>query len=449
MAIDEQDDPAGPPNPRRDDPRRPPVIDGTAQEISDPSENVEPSGAATASEESAESPGDAPRRSASSGRPLAAGALAVAIVALAASGGLWFRALKPTGQSETSDLSSQVAALRAQVQASQSLDQRVSALEGAVKLAAAAADAAGSEATQALAAGKAAESAAQSVASATERAAAAKAAASVAPANQAALVATLGKRIDALERRPDPSALADQLNGKLAALAQRMGSLDGAVSSLDKNVSSLDAGLAAQGNRLPPLEALLQAPKLDVPAVEANVSRAVDDSQSAALVVVARSLQQAVDEGAPFAEEVMAAQKLGADQALLKPLAAPAANGVATSAELSESFSRLAGPVLAGVEPAHRGGVLDRLAAEASSLVQIRTVGKLEGDSPAAVVARMESALAQGDVAAALKDRAALPASAQKITESWAARAQARADADQAARSLVSDAMTRLGKART
>jgi hypothetical protein len=81
--------------------------------------------------------------------------------------------------------------------------------------------------------------------------------------------------------------------------------------------------------------------------------------------------------------------------------------------------------------------------------VQIRTVGQISGDAPAAVVGRIENALDKGDVAAALQAREALPGPAKTISEDWAKRARARLAADQAAQALAADAMTRLGKART
>jgi hypothetical protein len=91
-------------------------------------------------------------------------------------------------------------------------------------------------------------------------------------------------------------------------------------------------------------------------------------------------------------------------------------------------------------------GFLDRLQANAGSLVRISPVDAPEGDKPADVLARIEVDAAHADIGAALTDLSKLPASARAPAQGWIAKAQARAAALAAAHSFAADTARALGK---
>lgn len=442
------------PNPRRGERRTPPVIEGTAQDVrnlppeaeekaKDPHlspEATEPSpqeAAEVAQAETGTAPHAPERRASRRGEALAVIALLLAVLALAATAGLGWRSLR-SGANANAGLRSQIAALTSRVAALEAsktalgkLDQRVANLAENLKTASSNAETAQNEARQALAQAKTA------------------AAKPADAANPEPDLTALEKRIAALEKNSSFPALQSELVAQGAAATKKLTALGGQLAEVDRQITDLHSKIAAQDSRLNPLEALLKAPKIDVAAIQASTTKAVNEAASSALIVVARALQKAVDLGAPYAGQVAAAENLGADPVQLKALRASAKTGVLTAASLRRSFEPLVGPILAGVGKNHAKGFLGRLASGLGKLVRVRAIGQTTGNDPVSLVGQIESALTRGDVDDALAARRRLPPKAKAVTEKWAAQAEARIAAQKAARSLLNDAIDRLGKART
>jgi hypothetical protein len=91
-------------------------------------------------------------------------------------------------------------------------------------------------------------------------------------------------------------------------------------------------------------------------------------------------------------------------------------------------------------------GFLERLQANAGSLVHIRPMNAPAGDAPADVLARIEVAAAHADIDGALADLGKLPESARKPAQAWIGKAKARQAALAAARIFAADAAGKLGK---
>ena len=84
--------------------------------------------------------------------------------------------------------------------------------------------------------------------------------------------------------------------------------------------------------------------------------------------------------------------------------------------------------------------------ASAKSAISIRRIGAdATGDEPAAVLARAEAALNQGDLAAAIKEVESLPAPSRDAFAGWLADAQARASANDTLSKLESTVLVSLG----
>ncbi len=60
-------------------------------------------------------------------------------------------------------------------------------------------------------------------------------------------------------------------------------------------------------------------------------------------------------------------------------------------------------------------GVTDRLLSSAMRLVKIRPVGEAPGDTPEAIVARMEERVKNGNLAAAVSEWNALPEASKRL----------------------------------
>ena len=154
----------------------------------------------------------------------------------------------------------------------------------------------------------------------------------------------------------------------------------------------------------------------------------------------AAALRDAVERGAPYQAELAQAKALGADDSALAPLASFAASGVPSQQALARALNDLMPALIkaAGVQDAP-GGFLDRLQANASSLVRISPVNAPPGDKPSDVLARIEVAAAHADIAAALNDIGKLPEAARQKAADWVSKATARQKALAAARAFASD----------
>jgi hypothetical protein len=198
---------------------------------------------------------------------------------------------------------------------------------------------------------------------------------------------------------------------------------------------------------LGPMREALAAPKTDVRATAAPDVPGVGPQDAAALAVVAGSLRQQIDRGAPFTREVSALEKLGAEPARLAKLKPLAAAGAPSTARLAQEFGPVSSAMLRAARPARTDGdIMDRLARSAASLVRIRPAGESTGEDAPALVGRMEGALQRGDVTEALALYDRLPAEMKEPARDWATRARQRVDAEAAARGLLDEALDNLAR---
>lgn len=273
-------------------------------------------------------------------------------------------------------------------------------------------------------------------------------------------LAPLSARIDAAEQaaraaesraqqRPEPPAAPrvdlTPLDTRIAALEARPApSFDPA--PLDRRIADLEAELA-------PLKKMLETPKTEVRATQEPVV-GTPPGDAAALAVVAQSLRDKLDRGAPYRAELAALEKLGVDAGRVAPLKAMADKGAPGAQALLQSFRTIASATAqAGRQtdpPAQQtsatAGFFDRLTRNAASLVRIRPVGDAPGDDSGALVSRIETALERGDVRQAVAQWDALPPAAQQSSRDWAERARTRAEADASVRQILDEAIERLGR---
>src|SRR5208282_116167 len=105
-------------------------------------------------------------------------------------------------------------------------------------------------------------------------------------------------------------------------------------------------------------------------------------------------LNERLDAGAPFAAELAALARLGADGAKLAALKPYADAGAPTAGALAVSFAKVAPSLVAAATPAS-GGLMDRLLDDMRKLVRVRKVGEAAGVDADALTARMSAALAR------------------------------------------------------
>jgi hypothetical protein len=162
-------------------------------------------------------------------------------------------------------------------------------------------------------------------------------------------------------------------------------------------------------------------------------------------VVLAERLSDALRTGAPYTDVLSALKKVDGDAARLAPLEPFAASGAPTAAALAQSFKPLSADILRD-ERATAGSWTDRLWRMADRIVTIRPVDQPGSTSVPSLVARIDQALARGDVAEAATAWQALPEPARRISEQWGLLVKNRAAAEKAASAIASDALTALNR---
>jgi len=409
--------PAGAP-PNRDARRDPGVIEGElpGREADEPERR--PFAAAAPERAAQPQPAAGPPRARSSGA--LAGAIAGLVVsALAAGAAYSFLASK----SEVAETADRLAEIEAQTQrenaaleteakresaALASLDKRVTALETGAKP--------------------------SGVAELDKRVAALEAANAENGPNAAAAAqaAQADQRLAAQVK--DLQADVDAARGEIPGLAARVAKLE------TEAPKTNDADLSALAARLDKVEAALAAPKSES-RVAPEKPAAADNA--APIAIIAGAIADKVAAGAPLGAEVAALQRLGVDPAQLSALQA-VADGAPTGSALAASFNAVAPRVLAAASPSEKGGIVDRLLAHIRGLVQVRDLGETAGDSPEAIVSRVEAECRRGDIASALAAFDKLPAAARQAAGDWPVKARARQAADAALQSIRAAAIGRL-----
>lgn len=292
-------------------------------------------------------------------------------------------------------------------------------------------------------------------------------------------IAALNARIDAIEGREDSASAASR--AALAAMETRVAGAENAANKAEESANSaqadarkasesrpavqelapgsasavpdlgpLEARIGTLEEKLAPLEAALAAPKADLrPQQHRADAAAGEGSRAQAIAVVAESLLRKLDSGGQFSGELAALENLGVPQASLAPLRAASESTVLSERQLTARFATLV-PAIIASEPAKQAsadeGFLDRLTRNAKGLLRIRRVGDEEAAGVQGFVARIENALANHDLEAALKAWKELPGAAATKSESWGEVAKTRLDALNAARLIEGDAVAVLGK---
>lgn len=273
----------------------------------------------------------------------------------------------------------------------------------------------------------------------------------------------LSKQIAELADRPAPepadpaaaleTALGDSLSGitdGLGAVADQLTQLDGRIVTLEnrplvQGPAELAATIDTYERELQETRAQLAEQqalnaellaKLDATAetatkqLDAAAARAEAIAQSSALLAI----QAALDTGEPFATALSGLT--GAD--VPEALSTVADTGVASLSQLQTTYDDAARAALsASLRDLADGDASARISSFLKAQLGLRSLTPREGDDPDAVLSRAQAALDGGDVATALSELDALPASGQAEMADWRATAQARVDAIAAAGDLA------------
>jgi len=254
-------------------------------------------------------------------------------------------------------------------------------------------------------------------------------------------IADLKKQVSELASRVKATGAAgpdDALTAKLAgieksqtdlqaALDQTGNTIKGLASRIDTLQTEDKKALQALDTRLSSVEKSLAGPREDI-----KVARAL----------AAAGLKSAIDRGGSFMAELEAYASIEGTSDAVNQLRSLAASGVPTQAQLLSEFSSKANGIIQTAEGGGSGdGVWNRLLDSASSLVKVRQVGEVSGDSPEAIVARIENRLKNGNLQGAVDEWNTLPKAAQDASADFISQLKARILADKLVAGMLTDAM--------
>ena len=300
------------------------------------------------------------------------------------------------------------------------------------------------------------------------------------PATLQSDITALKARVAVLEQEAVNTVTPEALGAAKQELAQRLSALegraggasDGAVTSMGDSLSSQAKQLAAVSARLATLEAAIgnsarledlskRMNMLEGRSAEANSVLALADrvtsletsarrtmieqSTNIALLMTVAQWREAVLAGHSFTLELETAKALAARSGAMTiddaGFAAAAARGLPTLAELQRRFNPAAAAAMrASAIPDDTAPWYRRILERMLAIVTVRRLdGDAAGTGTAAVLARAEKRLAEGDLPAAVGEMNGLSGAAATAAASWLGDAKARVVAESAA----SDATTR------
>ncbi|MCO6184870.1 COG4223 family protein [Rhizobium sp. L1K21] len=252
-------------------------------------------------------------------------------------------------------------------------------------------------------------------------------------------VSTLTERVEALENKEVPQVDLSPLQDRIQTLETQMKDLpladltdvkamQGALNEATDKVAKAEDEIASLANRLVKLEEKVGEPRDDV-----EVARAIASA----------GLKAAIDRGGPFETELATLKTVAPDDPAVAELQPFAASGIPTRATLIKAFPDVADRMIAATQPADQSQSLtDRLMSSALSVIKVRPVGDVQGDSTEAIVARIEEKLQNGDLQAAATEWNNLPDAAKAAGEDFKNSLDARIKVEQLVSSTLSNAVT-------
>ncbi|MGN7957554.1 COG4223 family protein [Agrobacterium tumefaciens] len=234
-----------------------------------------------------------------------------------------------------------------------------------------------------------------------------------------------------------------------SALEQRIATLEGAkgeapqVDGLSEKITALESAVQAERSAQDTATAELTRRLADA---EAKINEPRDDIEVARAIASA-ALKAAIDRGGPFLTELDTLSRVTSDDPAIASLQSFAATGVPSRSELMQKFPDVANAMLSAInQPDPNQGIMERLTESAFSLVKVRPVGNIEGETPEAMIARMENKLRNGDLQGAALEWNGLPDAARTVSADYKKSLDARIEVENLVGGTLNRAITSTGR---
>ncbi|NGP16651.1 COG4223 family protein [Devosia aurantiaca] len=237
-------------------------------------------------------------------------------------------------------------------------------------------------------------------------------------------LSTLNGRVSGLETSlaelPSPAAApapSEDYSQAIADLSARVEQLAGTAQPAATDTGALDAlraELAALSETVAQAQADVAATQDDVAALEASAAaQTATENGDARLPLIFSGLESAFATGRPFETELTALETAQPDATVPRALSDNAASGLPRPDDVARRLDAVLPDMLAGRPVAADAGWQDATADWFRGVIAMRPAGDVDGDSPDAMIARLEAAVARRDFVAAEAEFAALPQTMQ------------------------------------
>lgn len=214
------------------------------------------------------------------------------------------------------------------------------------------------------------------------------------------------------------TAASEQLASEIAALSARVDALavppqDQADPNADNTaaIANLEAELAALREATTQSQAELGSVASQIAALEADVSAGTAaEAGQVRLPLVVSGFETAFATGTAYDAELAALRQALPDLSVPQPVLANAMTGLKRPDLVARDFNAVLPDILAGRPVNADAGWQDAATDWFRGIIAIRPTEAVEGDSPEAVVARLEGAISRADFIAAKAELDALPA---------------------------------------
>lgn len=230
------------------------------------------------------------------------------------------------------------------------------------------------------------------------------------------------------------AALTAKIDAVSSDFEKRSGNLNSDIVELKKMLAEGDGSqtsdngpaVGALGSRLDALEKQI-SDLATRPASSGQVSRRADmGSKGAALALAFESLRRATESGDAYSSQLDALVKLAPEGLDLTELKKHAGSGTETERSLLQSLPVKLREARAVVAKPAEDTFLNRAMSKAQSVVRVRRIGPVEGNSSEAILARMEARMKAADLAGALREAKSLKGPALEPLTPWLDAARAR-----------------------
>ncbi|MGY5809739.1 mitofilin family membrane protein [Rhizobium sp. LEGMi198b] len=269
-------------------------------------------------------------------------------------------------------------------------------------------------------------------------------------------IAALTDEIDGLKQTvsnlaANPAATSDTtLAARVAALETTAANNTAASGSSGTSSGDADQKIAALSAEVDQLKASLAQATQSQASSDADVSKRLDDAEkklnapsqesAVARAIAAAALKAAIDRGGPFQPELDTYANVAPDDPAVADLKAFAQTGIPSRADLIRRVSDVATAIVSSTQQDDPNqSWSDRLLSSAKSLVQVRPVGNVTGDSVEAITARFEDKVKNGDLPGAITEWNSLPDAAKSASAAFKQSLEARIRVED----LVSDALSK------